>query len=770
MTQMRRTLLLTTLLGMLTASALAQAPLPGGPTPEPVPAPHFPSPLYTFLWRNWNAVDVERLAQIVEATPDQIRALAEAMGLPPAAPVSEDMKRRNYLSLVRRNWHLLPYEQLLPLVDMTAEQLAFVLREEDFFYAKLGLLKPKCARIVYQAPDAATKARLAEIKGWVHETFGDELKQPGEPRFAFVEEFREAKPGIELRPIDKSVFKVKYIYSYFALYGDALLQPELDPFPDGLLQRLAAQGVDGVWLHVVLRQLAPGGPDFPEFGDDHEKRIENLKKMVARAKRFGIDIYLYMNEPRSMPNAFFQNRPEMAGVVENEFTAMCTSNPKVRAWMSDALAYVFSNVPDLGGVFTISASENLTHCGSHVVLGTPNRCPHCQGRSEEELVAEVNTAIADGVHRGNPEAKVIVWDWAWKGNQCTPETIARLPKSAWLQSVSEWDVPFERGGRQEKVGEYSISVVGPGPRAQQQWKSAREAGLKTVAKVQFNNTWELSTVPYIPTMDLVAQHAHNLASSGVDGLMLSWSLGGYPSPNLDIAARFSRKPVPTVAEALDAAAVDRFGPEAAPHARQAWSQMSQAFQEYPFNIAVIYNAPHHVGAANLLYATPTGYHATMTGIPYDDFPAWHCSYAAEPFTEQFEKMAEKWKPALAELEKVVALTPAEKRADAQSELRVATACYLHFRSVANQCRFVMARDALAKLEPASESAQAKKRELAAVVEDELAVARQMFTLCNADARLGFEAANHYFYLPLDFAEKVINCKSLLKQYTVEAKK
>ena len=311
MTPIRDVLLLTALLAItLHATAMGQSPLPGGPTPEPVAFPHFPSPLYTFLWRNWNAVDVDRLAKVLEATPDQVRELAAAMGLPPAVPVSEDMKRRNYLSIVRRNWHLLPYDQLLTLIDMSAEELAFILREEDFFYAKLGSLKPKCPRLAYQAPDDATRARLAEIKGWVEESFGDELKRTGEPRFAFVEEFRHAKPGMELRPIDKSVFKVKYIYSYFALFGDALLHPDLDPFPDGLLQRLAGQGVDGVWLHVVLRQLAPGGADFPELGADHEKRIENLKKLVARAKRFGISVYLYVNEPRSMPNAFFKNRPD----------------------------------------------------------------------------------------------------------------------------------------------------------------------------------------------------------------------------------------------------------------------------------------------------------------------------------------------------------------------------------------------------------------------------------------------------------------------------
>ena len=61
-----------------------------------------------------------------------------------------------------------------------------------------------------------------------------------------------------------------------------------------------------------------------------------------------------------------------------------------------------------------------------------------------------------------------------------------------------------RGG--DEVGEYSLSAVGPGPRPTRIGSSPRRPGLKTVAKVQFNNSWELSAVPYLPVMDLVAEH------------------------------------------------------------------------------------------------------------------------------------------------------------------------------------------------------------------------------------------------------------------------
>ena len=86
--------------------------------------------------------------------------------------------------------------------------------------------------------------------------------------------------------------------------------------------------------------------------------------------------------------------------------------------------------------------------------------------------------------------------------------------------------------------------------------------------------------------------------------MLGWTLGGYPSPNLEIAHRFNRRcPFRASDEVLDSVARDRFGPDAAPRARKAWTAFSEAFTEYPFHITVVYTAPVQTGPANLLYPT-----------------------------------------------------------------------------------------------------------------------------------------------------------------------
>jgi hypothetical protein len=742
----------------------AEAVLPEGPAPAPIVSRHFPDRGATFVWRNWNAVEPAKLAAVLRTSVEKVNALAESMGLPPATAIPPEMKTRGYITLVRRNWHLLPYEQLLELLEMTPERLAVALREDDFLWVKLGQLKPKCEPLRYQPPDEAARRRAAEIRRVVVEDFSAEHRRPAEPRFDFVRQLSSPLPGFSRRtPADGQPAPLRLVHSFVALYGDPLLNLRLDPYPDGLLQRLSAVGVNGVWLHAVLRDLAPGGAAFPEFGAGHEQRLANLRALVARAKRYGIGVYLYMNEPRAMPHPFFTNRREMAGVKENEVTALCTSHPAVRQWMGTALTHVFREVTDLGGVYAITGSENLTNCASH---GAWRACPHCQGRSDTEIIAEVVAVLEQGVHHANPQANVVVSDWGWRGHGDAREIIARLPKAVWLMSVSEWDLPIARGGVASKVGEYSISAVGPGPRAMRHWAAAAQAGLKTAAEIQFNNTCEIASLPYLPVMDLVAEHCRNLAPARLDGMLIGWTMGGYPSPNFELARELSRRPTPDVATVLDGLARERFGPDGAAHARQAWTLMSVAYREYPFHIDVVYRSPVQCGPANLLYPAKTGYRSTMWGIPYDDLDGWRGPYPPEVFAAQFEKVAAGWRSGIAELQVAVASAPPERRSEAQSDLRLAQAAAIHFQSVANQARFVLARGALAK--PSGVNTPAERQRLQAEIrrrlESEIDLARQLYALVQEDSRIGFEPSCQYFYLPLDLVEKVVACRWLLGHF------
>ncbi|WP_337175800.1 hypothetical protein [Paludisphaera sp.] len=740
-TALRSALLLAPLL--LIPAARGDSPLPVGPAPAALPTPHFPDRLHAFVWRNWELVPAAKLAEVVGTEPDRIEAVAASMGLPPAPGLDDEARSRVYITILRRNWHLLPYEQLLTLLDMTPERLAFALREDDFLFIKLGNLKPACEPLRYSEPSPEAAARAAAIKALVSERFGAALAEPGEPPMAFARRWEEATPRERPeRPATDA--EPRIVSSYFATFGDGLAEPGGDGFPDGLLAELADQGVNGVWLHVVLRTLAPGGPDFPEFGEGWENRLANLRALVDRAKRHGIKVYLYLNEPRAMPLAFYDDRPEMRGVRDGEHATMCTSDPRVRSWLKSSVEHVTREVPGLGGVITITASENYTSCASH---GRIAECPRCSKRTAAEVIAEVNGIIDEGLRAGDPSTRLIAWDWGWLDPAQAAATIAALPRGAYLQTVSEWDLPIDRGGVKSKVGEYSLSAVGPGERAKLRWGLAKEAGLKTSAKLQLNVTWELASVPSIPAYDNVAELFRNLSAAEVDSMMLGWSLGGYPSPQIRVAQEFSRDPSATPDAVLDRVAAERYGPEAVADVRRAWSAFSRAFREYPYG-GVVYTGPQHVGPANIPFAEPTGYRATMVCFPYDAIDDWRGPYPAEVFADQFGKVASGWAEGLPALRDAVAKAPAELRATAELDLGVAEAAGLHFESVANQARFVMAREA------------GDREAMARLLDADARAAVALYSLARRDSRLGFEASNHYFYRPLDLVEKVIACEDV----------
>ena len=436
---------------------------------------------------------------------------------------------------------------------------------------------------------------------------------------------------------------LRFIYSYFG----GLRRPAVEPRAGSLSRRAAGAAVGlGSQRRLAARGAAQiwrrAGPAFPEFGAGHERRLANLRGVSRRGrKKYGIGVYLYINEPRAMPTAFFKNRPEMAGVREGELTApvhvasggapLDERRPGLR---------LPRRRPTWRASFTITASENLTNCASHG-SGRNARTARIAAtrKSSPKSTPRLSTAYIAAI----PRPRCIVWDWGWRGHGDAPDIIARLPKSAWLMSVSEWAVPIDRGGVQDDGGRVFAFGRGPRPAGHSgtgNWP--RQPALKTVAKVQLNNSWELSAVPYLPVMDLVAEHCHNLASAGVDGMMLSWSLGGYPSPNLEIAAPFRRKPTPGVDEVARRRGRRAIRARSAPLARKAWTAFSTAFRQYPFSLPVLYSSPMQVGPANPLYLEKTGYAATMTGIPYDDLKAWRGPYPAEVFAAQFEKVAQGW--------------------------------------------------------------------------------------------------------------------------------
>lgn len=874
--------------------------------------PHFPTRAHAVVWRNRGFVPAARLAGVLRTSEENVRELAESMGLQVPADVDERWLTRGYITIIRANWHLLPYGQLLELLGWDEERMAFTLKEDDFLWIKMGRLKPCVEPVYYRPPTDAERAatlrlrRALEEQGGVSgsgvsgigapgsDAFGTDafgLGAPGigaedgfpsseEPPFAFlhrwdaapspaprrgppddddlvlrtgwrvrypphhprlprfVERFvrnHEAMWGerltvdepagascaepaeeetillridphpallpeshrieaagrrIVISAVDETGllrglqalardmsrrggpyvrpgsyrrntrFDLRLIYSYFAVYGDPLLEPELDPYPDGLLERLSELGVNGIWLQAVLYQLVPWEA-APEWSAGWERRLAGLRRLVERAGDFGIGVYLYYNEPRAMPLSFFADRPDWEGHSDGEHAALCTSREPVRQYLREGTARLVREVPGLAGLVAITMSENLTHCYSRATYGV-TACPRCRLRPQQDVVAEVNRLIAEGARSANPDIRILCWTWGWTESfgmkrDAVLHTIDALPEGVTVMSVSETERKTDIAGVEGEIIDYSMSIPGPSETSLECWSRAQARGLATAAKIQVNTTWECSAVPYLPVWDLIEEHMNGLRQSDVTGLMLSWTVGGYPSVNLEFASQYYWESDRGEPAGKDELLRETFGKAAGGKIAAASRLFSRAFREFPFDVEVLYTAPQNYGPANLLYLKPTGYEATMIGFPYDDLKTWRSIYPAARFAGQFNKLSRGWKRGIDRLIRARPDVPDDRRAEFSALWSAAVGAYCHFRSTYLQISFVLHRDRMRR----AKSPQVRRREcrkLLDIVEEEKHMAHLLYGLVQRDSSIGYEASNHYYYTAKDLLEKVLNCR------------
>ncbi|HOK08852.1 MAG TPA: hypothetical protein PLJ10_04230 [Candidatus Hydrogenedens sp.] len=739
--------------------------LPAPIDKEPVPSAFFKDRLHTYIWLNWSVVPTKKIAETIGAKEEDILSIGKRMGLPDPPHLTTQELAQLHCTIIRRNWHLLPYEQIMKLLGWNSHQLAYTLREDDFLFIKLGNFKPKCEPLIFEEPDKDTIQYEEQIGNTIKRLFPNGISSWGERPLHFIEELKKEIPlEKQTKKIDITNAPTRYCSSYFLHYGDPFSDLEKS-YPMGYIQKLHELGVNGIWLQAVLYLLTPF-PWDPSISEGWEKRLENLSIFSQKLKNEGVNVFLYLNEPRAMPNSFYEKFPELKGVNEGDFSALCTSNPDVQNYIKNAIKMICEKVPELGGFFTISASENLTNCWSH---HHGENCPRCSKRNPSEVIAEVHQLIQSGIDSAHSSCKLIAWDWGWR-DDWVEGIISNLPSRTAVMSVSEWDISITRGGVNSVIGEYSLTEPGPGPRASRHWEIAKKYNHPTFAKLQIGTTWELGSVPYIPVLENVATHAIRLREKKLDGFMLGWTLGGYPSPNIQVFNLLIDNPELDIDNALKQVAEKRFGQTLAPIMVKTWKHITQAFKEYPFHIIAVYQCPVQVGPSNPLWAKPTGYNATMTGFPYDDVKNWCGNFPPEIFANQMEKMARGFNEAILTAKnelKNLNVDNQEHLSSFENECRIIEVCASHFQAVANQTRFVLLRNKLLNEQLSNEEKTKLIAQLREILNNEMDIATKEYLNQLQDSRIGFEATNHYFYVPLDLVLKVMNCKLLLNTWLPE---
>lgn len=561
-------------------------------------------------------------------------------------------------------------------------------------------------------------------------------------------------------------------------------------YTDEELQAIAAAGFNAIWLRGRLRDLAVNSKfaelDSPASGE----RRSNLQVLIERAARCGLKVFLYFNEPLAVASehAFWRDHQHLAGQPHRDFdvdfdvTSLCTSTPKVQAYLEDTIESVLRDLPGLGGVILITASEYHTHCWSHHAKfslndGVPTsqakqlQCPRCAEREPAAVVAELIDLWRRAAQRVSPAMRVLCWNWSWSMWYPEPqrEVIDALPAGVELLVDFERGTQVQRLGRTLAIDEYSLSVVGPSERFLGSHRAAKQRGMPVHAKVQLGTTHEIATVPNLPLLARI--HAKLAAMTELDlaGFMGCWNFGCSLTLNTAAVELFRRNPqrfreTDTFLEALARWYFELRDDAAVRQTIEAWRAFGDAFDCYPFANRFIYfsvvnEAPAYPLTLRYEARPMVGSwieHASQGDRLEDALPD---GMTLDEVADALEQTATRWQAGVVVYEQALV----EANTSGGAELSCARMIGLQLASAARAYRWHSHRLACIGrlgLKPPCEAPMDATFER--LLREELVDARAAAELCRQDARLGFhQEAQAVFYDEARIREKIRRLEATL---------
>ena len=537
-------------------------------------------------------------------------------------------------------------------------------------------------------------------------------------------------------------------------FGDELLD-DIDYYPDEYLNRLAHSNTNGLWIYTSFRALISVHP-FNNNSEDATKRMNKLKKVVERCKKYGIKVYVFAIEPIGLSDEDAKKHPDMLGAPKVvDWNPVCLRTHLAKEYVINSVESIFRSVPDLGGYIDITVGERPTSCAS--VAGYDS-CPRCSKYSRGENLAFAVDVIKEGIRRAGTGAKFISWTYGhryWDIDDVV-EYAEKAPDDVILMQN------FEDGGYNEQLGkrrvayDYWLSYVGPSKTYISTANRAKSNGKDLWAKMQVCCSHELATVPYIPVPGILYDKYTKAIELGTTGVMECWYFGNYPSIMSRAAGELSFMEDGTTKERflLDFAA-SLYGLSKARAIADAWQEFERGYLNYPTNIMFSYYGPMHDGVAWKLSLLPKNLPLPrtwqLTDVPDGD-RIGECLFYGHTIQEALQlckDMCSAWKRGLDVL-------PLSKK---DEQFRISKAIYVLFCSGYNIMRFYYLRSMLGK-----EQGNAYKiiDEMKSIVKFEISNSKEMIELCNADPRLGYHSeAEGFKFFPEKLSDRIDALTELL---------
>lgn len=527
--------------------------------------------------------------------------------------------------------------------------------------------------------------------------------------------------------------------------ADQELDVPIDPYTDGLLSLISHSGFNAIWFFGNIHDLGQSA-QYPELGQEAPVKLQRLNRMIERAGKYGIDVYLYLGK-NLLPAEFFEKHPEVKGCAwsagwKGTGYLMCTSAPRAQKYMEEATASIFRKAPDLKGIIFIFGNEGFMHDW----MARRMECPRCQDRSPFDVVNELIAILNRGAKAGRPDAEVVAWPYSggtWTfGDPNQMKIIEQLPRDVIFQGNFETTYTSQLGTFRDGVGaniyDYSISNLGPSERFQQQAEAAARRNLGLWAKTEFSYSQEFIQTPYIPALQQwIERFQHITSLPHVSGAFMNWQHYGFmPSRCAEIAKWYSWEPQPDSQTLLAGMAKRDFGEAAAPKVVEAWTHFTKALRQYPFSAETVLHSPVQKGPSHPLFLHATYQPVNSAGRNFTNNLMWTMPYGVQITAKYFGLMQQEWQRGVAVLEESAAVVPPDKKKNFDDELGLAKVLLSCVSTCLNFVSFCQAR---LRLDTDSDRAQRLQAldQMAAIAQRELQNAQQALVYVKADSRLGY---------------------------------
>jgi len=502
--------------------------------------------------------------------------------------------------------------------------------------------------------------------------------------------------------------------------------------------------------------------------------LEGNRESAAEARAHGLKTYAFVGTREKFPedDPIFKAHPEIRGArtwrADGEFV-LCTEHPLVKQWLTESVAGVFEADPQLTGMVLIIGGESFYHCymRPHGVEKGRTNCERCDPLGAEQVVANLCNNLAAAAREISPEAEMVVWPYSaehvWSVDHTQEVFISKLkPGVALLTEIEKSEYVEKPGGVRKHLWDYSIDLIGPGPRAQAQIAAAQEAGINVYLKSEPELGFEAARLPQIPCMDRWVGRAEALASSGATG---AWVFPAF-RPNYGTSAAEVKKfvwwePVPEHETLLEQFAARLVGTEAGPHLRRAWAHVSAAIPLAPV-IPPYYKGPQYTGPAHPMVADLEaelpevfyGYYLFLAEITTDEGVKRRPTYERNPvgdapvFADYYRRMEVELRQAVEALEEAKPLVPEEHALMFAAEESPTRWFYHTTRSTANFYEACQLRDKILAASAASDDKEALEAAFTRwreILEDERENTLAALPVVQADMRLDFHyGSDHTF--------------------------